>query len=318
MSDQGGDAVAYFIGDVAQDDYYWAERWPGLADKAMIRENKSYVGGMIANAACVHAGLGGSTEFISLLNPTSFSQGLVAALNAKAVRTTHMIHDPEAPDSRNFIFLCRNEHVVLTVDVGQRPMRLSAEALDALRGPGYLYTTLGRAKRLVAGELRGATLLADLRAHGRQIVFDLDVDGFAAEDADLLRDAAVLIMNEAGFDNSFTAPDPAVIQGWMARYGVKTIIRTLAGAGAEAYQGSQVIRIAGYDVPVADVTGAGDTFGGALLYALPRRTDLAAAMELAIAAAARSVTIEGPQGGVASLSEIEAFRRDFTHRRKLS
>jgi ribokinase len=315
MPDPQMDHTAYFIGDVAQDDYYWADRWPGLADKAVIRENKSFVGGMIANAACVHAGLGGPTEFISLLNPGVFSQALVDALSARDVRSTHMIYDPAAPDSRNFIFLCQDEHVVLTVDVGERPMCLSADAMAALRSPGYLYTTIGRAKRLTAGALRGAALLADLRSHGRKMVFDLDVDGFSAEDAECLRGADIVIMNEVGFGNAFGDASPAHIHDWMAQYGVKAIIRTLAEAGAEAYDGSSVIRVGGYSVPVVDVTGAGDTFGGALVYAMPRMPDLASAMELAIAAAARSVTIEGPQGGVASLQDIERFRRDFAAKR---
>ena len=38
------------------------------------------------------------------------------------------------------------------------------------------------------------------------------------------------------------------------------------------------------------------------------------ALELAIAAASRAVTIEGPQGGVATVEAIEQFRAEFARR----
>jgi ribokinase len=162
-----GQETAFFIGDVALDDYYSAERWPGLADKAYIRESKSYVGGMIANAASVHAGLGGRTEFISLLNHSDLSRRLCDELNRLDVATTHMLYDADTANSHNMIFLVGGEHVVLIGETGNAPMQLPAPTLEALRKPGYLYTTISRSKRLRGAGLAGAELLADLRAHGR-------------------------------------------------------------------------------------------------------------------------------------------------------
>lgn len=308
--------TAFFIGDVALDDYYTAERWPGLADKAYIRENKSYVGGMIANAASVHAGLGGRTEFISLLNHSPLSRRLCDELNRVGVATTHMLHDADVPNSHNMIFLVGGEHVVLIGDTGEPPMVLPAPALEALRKPGYLYITTARAKRLRGDGLAGAQLLADLRAHGRKLVFDLDVHGFQPVDLAYLQGADILIMNEIGFGLSFGSPDLAAINAWMREHGVRIVIRTLAASGAEAYDGTGIVRVPGYEVPVADVTGAGDTFGGALVYAIGRSPDLQSAMEFAIAAASRAVTIEGPQGGVATAEVVERFRRDHAASRR--
>ena len=67
------------------------------------------------------------------------------------------------------------------------------------------------------------------------------------------------------------------------------------------------MRVPGYDVQVADVTGAGDTFGGALVYAIERSPDLSSALEFAVAAASRAVTVEGRQGGIAPRAVIEQF-----------
>lgn len=199
--------------------------------------------------------------------------------------------------------------------MGNQPMHLTDEALTALRTPGYLYMSLGRTKRLRAEGLQGRELLADFRSHGRRLILDLDVDGFAADDLDYLHGADVLIMNQIGFGHAFGDIDLAGINAWMRKHEVGTVIRTLAAAGAEAFDGERRIEVRGYKVPVVDVTGAGDTFGGALTYALGEGLELSEALELAIAAASRAVTIEGPQGGVASLETIAKFRAEFAGNR---
>lgn len=170
----------------------------------------------------------------------------------------------------------------------------------------------GRQRRRGAiGELSGDQVLADLRSHGRRLVFDLDVDGFLAEEVAYLRGADVILMNGIGFGLSIGGQDLAAVNDWMRSNEVRTIIRTLAAAGAEIYDGAGVPTVTGYTVPVVDVTGAGDTFGGALVFALAESTDLRSAVEFAVAAASRAVTIEGPRGGVASSKQIEEFRRSL-------
>jgi ribokinase len=303
--------TAFFIGDVAMDEYFRADRWPGIADKAYVTELRGYVGGMIANAACVYAGLGGRAQFISLLNRSALSVRLCQELNQLGVGTEHMLYDPAIPESRNLIFLVEGEHVVLTVDMGEQPMELHEQSLAALRTAGYLYTTLRRVKRLRARELSGPGLLADLRTCGRRLVFDLDVVGFAAADLDYLRGTEVLILNQSGFQAAFGAPDLAAMNQWMREHDVKIVIRTLAASGAEAYDGRVRIKVDGYRVPVVDVTGAGDTFGGALVYALSSGLDLPEALQIAAAAGSRSVMAEGPHAGIASMQAIEQFRREF-------
>ena len=135
---------AFFIGDVALDEYYTAERWPGPADKGIVSELPAEIGGSIANAAVVHASLGGETEFISLLNDSALSRRLIVDLRANGVGVAHILTDPTIAESRNLIFLVGGEHVVLTVEMGEQPMWLRTETLAALRSPGFLYLTLYR------------------------------------------------------------------------------------------------------------------------------------------------------------------------------
>ncbi|WP_181318198.1 carbohydrate kinase family protein [Pseudogemmobacter blasticus] len=306
--------TTFFIGDVALDEYFTAERWPGLADKDFIDELPAECGGSIANAAVVHAALGGETEFISLLNETALSDRLIADLQANGVSTRHMLRQPGIPDSRNLIFLVDGEHVVLTLRMGQQPMPLPPATMAALRQPGFLYTTLYRARRLheADGTLAQDLLLADLRRHGRRMVFDLDVGGATAADAAYLQGAEVVIFNQVGFRATFGHDTLTLAETWRRDHGITRLVRTMAEDGAEALDNGRLLRVPGHRVNVADVTGAGDTFGAALTWGLGQDHAFEAALEFAVAAAARSVTRHGPRGGKASRAEVLDWLKDRT------
>lgn len=304
--------TAFFIGDVAIDEYYTADRWPGLADKGMVTELPAEIGGSIANAAVVHATLGGDTQFISLLNDSPLSQRLIDDLRQNGVDVDHMLVDPTIAESRNLIFLIDGEHVVLTVEMGEQPMWLAPAAMAALRQPGFLYTTLYRVRRLHSqtddGVLKQADLLSDLRRHGRRTIFDLDVGGCAPEDMPYLTGAAVVIFNQVGFRAAFGHDDLSSIGGWIRDHEIGWVIRTMAADGAEAFDGETTLRAAGYPVEVADVTGAGDTFGGAMTWCLSQGKSLPEALDFSIAAASRSVTVHGPRGGKAPAETVLAWQ----------
>lgn len=308
--------TTFFIGDVALDEYYSADHWLGPADKGFVKELPAECGGSIANAAVVHAALGGATEFISLLNESPLSDRLIADLNANGVSTRHMLREAGIPESRNLIFLVDGEHVVMTVEMGQQPMWLSAETLAALRKPGFLYTTLYRVRRLhsrtSAGVLAQAALLSDLRNHGRRMIFDLDVGGATEADLPYLKGADVIIFNRIGFRATFGHDEIGRIADWMAQNGIARVVRTVSEDGAEALDGDRLIRVPGYPVAVADVTGAGDTLGAALTWGLGQGHRFAEALDFATAAAARSVTRHGPRGGKASPEDV----RDWQSRQR--
>lgn len=306
--------TAFFIGDVALDEYYTADRWPGRADKGMVQELPAEIGGSIANAAVVHTALGGETQFISLLNDSPLSQRLVDDLRQNGVGVDHMLIDPALAESRNLIFLIDGEHVVLTVDMGEQPMWLGPATLAALRQPGFLYTTLYRVRRLHSqteeGVLKQADLLSDLRRHGRRAIFDLDVGGCTPEDMPYLTGADVVIFNQVGFNAAFGHDDMVRIGGWIRDHEIGWVVRTMAADGAEAFDGETRLQAAGYPVNVVDVTGAGDTFGGALTWCLTQGRSFVEALDFSIAAASRSVTIRGPRGGKAGADVVLAWRKE--------
>lgn len=310
-------APAVFIGDVALDEYFEADHWVMPGNKALIRTLESFIGGSIANAARVHASFTGDTEFVSLLNHGELTTKITDVLTKEGVAVPHMLYDDEIGDQRNLIFLVEGEHIVFTPDVDERPMVFSSEQLAEISCPGFVYTTLSRARRLrseVAGteDLDAAGVLRELLAAGRKVVFDLDVDGLEEDGAELLRGAYVIMMNDRGFEKSFgEEASEDVVRAWMAANEVTVLLRSRAAAGATTYTADETIVTTGYTVPVVDVTGAGDTLGGALVYALGAGWPLAGALEFAIAAASRSVMHMGPNGGITTLDEVEKFSAEY-------
>jgi ribokinase len=299
--------TAFFIGDVALDEYYAADRWPGLGDKVMVDTKQAFCGGMIANAASVHAALGGATEFISLLNTGEVTRRLLDDLTSCGVQVTHMLYDPQMPDSKTIIVLVRNEHAVLIPELGDAPMVLPGTTFRALCSDGMLYTTLGRIKRLRAVDRDALGVLHALHASGRSLVFDLNVDGFGEEDLPYLRQAYVVIMNEQGFRRSFGNPEDGSVARWLDENEIAMLVITRGPNGVSAFTSTGRIDVGGIPVDVVDVTGAGDTFGAALTFALGRNAELRRALAFANSAAAYAVTQMGPRGGMTSVQMVLDF-----------
>ncbi len=84
------------------------------------------------------------------------------------------------------------------------------------------------------------------------------------------------------------------------------IIVTLGGDGAAYYDGSQIVRIAGFKTTAIDTTGAGDTFNGAFAHAITTGSSIDDAVHFANIAASLSVEKFGAQGGMPSRNEVTA------------
>jgi ribokinase len=294
----------FFLGDVSLDRYFEAERWPGLADRAAMRPLPAHVGGMVANAARVFAGFGAPAEFVTILNRGELCAGLVSALEAAGLGTRFIAFDDAEPDPQTLVFLVEGDDVILWSEASQLPIPLSAAGLESLASRGFLYSTLSRLARLRGPA--GEPVLPALRAAGRALVIDLDVDGIDERAAQQVAGAHTLLVNEHGFDRSEIGDVP----DWLDAHGFAELIVTLGAQGARLYTRETTIEAPGLSVDVVDVTGAGDTFGGAYTYALTQSWPAQRRLRFATAAAARAVTHLGPAGGVATVAEVASFAAD--------
>ena len=92
----------------------------------------------------------------------------------------------------------------------------------------------------------------------------------------------------------------------LAQYPNKVIV-TLGDQGVAYHDGSQNVRIPAYPVDqVVDTTGAGDTFNGAVAYALASGLPLEQALAFANLAGSISIQAKGAQTGIPSLETMKA------------
>lgn len=83
------------------------------------------------------------------------------------------------------------------------------------------------------------------------------------------------------------------------------LIVTLGSTGARFFDGKEHVIVEAFKSNVIDTTGAGDTFNGALAYAIVEGFNLEDAVKFANAAGSLSVEKFGAQGGMPTRKEVE-------------
>jgi 2-dehydro-3-deoxygluconokinase len=127
------------------------------------------------------------------------------------------------------------------------------------------------------------------------------------------------IPNAAESETSHPDRDECAAARLVERFGFKTVALTKRSAtAAETTEWSAMLHSAGesvhsrrHQITIVDRLGAGDSFSGALIYALRRGDSLQAAIDFAIAASALKHTIQGDFNRV-SLEEVEALAAGAT------
>ncbi|AMB58305.1 carbohydrate kinase family protein [Microterricola viridarii] len=301
-------AGTVFVGDVALDEYFTAESWPALGDKAWLDPLPAVVGGMIANAASVHAALGAPTRFLTTMNDGAISQRLLSDLETGGVDTGLCLVDNELADSRCLIFLSGGQHVVLTPRIGDQRFELDAERFQVLSAARSLYSSIGDLRRLRHGALTPLEILRALRASGTRIVLDLDVADLEPGDLELIGTVDLLFVNRIGFDRLRAGRSASDCAGALIAGGLSHLVVTRDADGCIVYSAgaptATPISVAGIAADVVDVTGAGDAFCSAFLFALDRTADAGLAALFANGAGARATEAHGARSGVAGVGDV--------------
>lgn len=295
-----------FLGDVALDEYYRTDQWPGAGGKAFADQLEARHGGMIANAACVYAALGGTARFMTPLNRGKVSEILVEGLCDSGVSPDYVIWDDTLADSKCIIFLTGEDNTVMIVNTGLQEIDLCEAHVEALKGAEYIYSTLSDLLRLRCGNKKGLEVVSAIRRAGTRILCDLDT-GYVDEDCDdHYKEMDIAIFNHIGFDRFRKDRSEDQAAADLLSLGVSLIAVTAGSRGCRIYTTQSSFSVRAFPVDAVDVTGAGDTFSAALLYGLQHMEPRQAA-RFASAAAAICVQGIGARTGAVSVEKVLAF-----------
>ena len=308
MSASGPRTYSVFVGDVSLDEYFRTDVWPGSGAKVDMTPIGSHVGGMIANAAAVYAGYGGSVRFLWAMNDGEMSRLLLADLESLGIDTSLVIRD------------CRTRRLAQHHRAG----RGRAHRADARAGPDTIALTDCGARRparrpsRLHRDRRPALAAARRPARQRRSSPTSAAPGRSSSSTStwatcgrgtqaLISSADVLLVNRLGFERLRGGRTESETVAHLLDGAARVVVVTLGPEGCRVASRSGAFTVPGIAVDPVDVTGAGDTFGASFVHALDVTDDLVAAATFANAAAARAVCSPGGRSGVATEEEVVAF-----------
>ncbi|NHR08417.1 ribokinase [Chromobacterium haemolyticum] len=288
------------VGSVNMDLVVEAERYPRLGETLFGKRFASYPGGKGANQAVAAARLGAQVTLLGCVGRDMFGSQLKEALQAEGVDIGRL-REAEVATGLATITLAEGDNAIVVVPGANHellPQHLDQDE-QAFRDADVV---LAQMEVPLATVERAAELA---QRHGKP--FLLNPAPAHPLPSSLLERAALLTPNEHELAQALDERGG----DWQA------LMRKLPGrvAMTRGKDGAYFCRAdgslhhqPGFVVSAVDTTGAGDTFNGALAAFWPQ--GLEAAMALACAAAALSVTRAGAQGGMPTLAALQQMLKE--------
>jgi ribokinase/sulfofructose kinase len=295
------------LGDPCVDLVYLAPRLPGWDDKTRGAMLGLFGGGTEANAACNAARLGWRCALFGRTGDDLHADFIHRELAQHGVQLQHLARQARGSSSLAAVAVSAQgeRSVVWLPPAGDEdaPDR-GAERRDALARSRWAYTMPYDAEAL-------AMLARETEAAGTRLAIDVEREGTRAVAGGLgrlLQLADLVFLNQGGFEAATgLAPDGETLLGLCRGGRARTIVVTLGAEGALAADRAEgTAQAAAWPAEVVDTTGAGDTFNATFLVARDRGAALAAALQQACRAAARTVSAFGARGALATLSAADA------------
>lgn len=264
-------------------------------------------GGKGANQAAASARLGAKTFFVGKVGHDRFGSKLISDLQEYGVNCSRTRTSSDAPTGSALILRSDGDNRIV-VDPGANAHTTIEEvtdALDTLCVLGDIFLTQFECSKEVSlRALKHANDMGLFTICNPSPAFPLNDSSYES--------ISLLCLNETECSmlSGILPQDEASIASaleYFAARGVKNTIITLGAGGCVSRMGSSFHRLDAYHVEVADCTGAGDTFLGAICASLAYEQPLEKALEIANAAAALCVTKLGAQPSIPTFDEVQSF-----------
>ncbi len=268
--------------------------FPQQGETVLGQQFQTSPGGKGANQAIAAARLGSNVTMIGCVGDDRFGHTLRTVLEQEHIDTTSLLTTSESTGIAN-ILVHHNDNRIIVVPGAN--YKLEPTHLDAVKD-------VITQSQMVILQLE---IPMETTAHAIKLCKEANVpvllNPAPAVNFDMrwMDDITYLTPNEVEcaqlFGNDFDQT--------LEKYPNKLII-TLGRDGARYFDGEYPIHVPGYMTKAVDTTGAGDTFNGALAYALVEGQSLDEAVYFANIAASLAVEQVSAQGGMPTLSKVYA------------
>lgn len=297
------------VGSLNMDLVVSTEKIPRPGETVMGRGFKQVPGGKGGNQAAAAAKLGGSVRMIGCVGEDDMGRFLkmslrgdgvdVAAVCEKTGAATGIAAIAVEDSGNNSITVAPGANYVLAAEDIENNRELIAEGAILLVQLETRIEVVETALRL-AKEAGKITILNPAPA--------------AELSTEILRHADILTPNETELEVLSGCPvdteeNIRAAGKKLISAGAGELIVTLGGSGCMHITGNGAKTYPAYKVKAVDTTAAGDSFNGALAVCLDRGESVEAAVAFAMKVGAMTVTKEGAQTSLPTLTEIEAFEQ---------
>ena len=291
-------------GSIIMDVVATAPRHPKVGETVLGERMFFFPGGKGSNQAVAAARLGADTALIGRIGSDDFGAQMRAFLAAQGVDLTCVRESEQTATGSALIVVAQQDNAIVVVPAANAELSVQDVAAAAMSEGDVLLAQLEIPPATVAA------FFAKGRACGARTIFnpapaiEIDASLFALADLVVLNETELAIFARRKVDATAAAADVAEAARALRSRPDQVVCVTLGGRGAVAVSGGDVHVIDGRKVEVADTTGAGDCFAGAVAAELARGANVLDALHLANIAASICVQRMGAGPSMPGLEEV--------------
>lgn len=283
------------VGSINMDLTAQADRHPRKGETVSGRDLQYVPGGKGANQAVAAARLGGDVTMFGCVGEDMFADRLIDNLTENGVYTGFIRRVPGISSGIAMITVAEGDNTIVVIPGANQCV--TKEYVREMKEEILKADIILLQNEIPADAVRETAEIA--YEAGKTVIYN---PAPAAPLPDAMLDMiSFLTPNE--HETAILFPDETDLDSLLAKMGGKLIV-TLGEQGAAAFTDGRIIRIPARPAHVADTTGAGDTFNGALAYALACGYPLEKALRFANTAASLSAEKVGAQGGMPELGDV--------------
>jgi sugar/nucleoside kinase (ribokinase family) len=265
------------------------------------------LGGQTATIARAMAHLGFEVTFVGRVGDDYYGRWAVEQLRADGVNTSGMVIDPGLRTGATAALSTGSERAFVTYLGSITEIRRSDITQEILAGADHLHVGSYFLQRRLQAEM--LDLFREAKRMGLTTSVDPGWDNFMEWGAgilDVLRFVDVFLPNlvEARQITGMDSIDAALEV--LAERGNLVVVK-MGGEGCLLRRGKRRLHAPAFEVPVVDVTSAGDVFNAGFLYGFLAGWELEHTARFANACGAIAVSEVGSAGVVSGIAQVEEF-----------
>jgi sugar/nucleoside kinase (ribokinase family) len=282
-------------------------RLPQSEQEALAQGFEVAVGGQTGTTARTLSSLGMSVTFVGKVGDDAYGRLAIAQLEQDGVDRSGVIIDPGLKTGITVVLSTGPERAYTTYLGSIAEVRGSDIPRELLRGADHIHVGSYYLQKNLRPEL--AELFREARGAGLSTSLDPGwdpADEWGSDIFDVLSYVDVFLPNEIEALAISRADTPGDALQVLAERAEVVVIKQGA-RGCLARNKKKTSRCPAFEVPVIDVTSAGDIFNAGFIFALLKKWELDTAVRFATACGAIAVTKAGSTGIISGLQEVEEF-----------